>query len=71
MDYTSSDLLDKIVNGEHTQAKEIFTSIMGDKVLSELGAKKIELASTLIPSQEKSQSEIAFDKAKEIQNDNE
>ena len=40
MDYTSSDLLDKIANGEHTQAKDVFSALMNDRVLSELGAKK-------------------------------
>ena len=66
MDYTSSDLLDKIANGEHTKGKEVFNALMNDRVLSELGAKKVEIARSLLPSSEIPHSEIVFDKAKDI-----
>ena len=39
---------------------------MGDRVIAELGAKKIEMARTLLPSSEKPSQEIAVDKAKEL-----
>jgi len=71
MDYTSSDLLDKIANGEHTQAKDVFSALMNDRVLSELGAKKMEIAASLLPSSEQPQSEIVLDKAKEISQEDE
>jgi len=71
MDYTSSDLLDKIANGEHTQAKDVFSALMNDRVLSELGAKKMEIAASLLPSSETPQSEIVLDKAKEISQEDE
>ena len=71
MDYTSSDLLDKIVDGEHTQAKDVFSALMNDRVLSELGAKRVEVAASLLPSAEKPQSEIVLDKAKEISQEGE
>ena len=71
MDYTSSDLLDKIVDGEHTQAKDVFSALMNDRVLSELGAKRVEVAASLLPSSEKPHSEIVLDKAKEISQEDE
>ena len=71
MDYTSSDLSDKIANGEHTQAKDVFSALMNDRVLSELGAKKMEIAASLLPSSEQPQSEIVLDKAKEISQEDE
>ncbi len=66
MDYTSSDLLNKIYDGEHTKGKEVFNALMNDKVLSELGAKKVEIARSLLPSSEIPHSEIVFDKTKDI-----
>ena len=66
MDYTSSDLLNKINDGEHTKGKEVFNALMNDKVLSELGAKKVEIARSLLPSSEVPHSEIVLDKAKDI-----
>jgi len=66
-EYSASDLMDKIMTGQHTGAKEVFNSIMNDRVLSELGAKKTELAQGLLPSLEKAQSEIAMDKIKDLQ----
>jgi len=66
MDYTSSDLLDKITNGEHIKGKDVFNALMNDRVLSELGAKKVEIARSLLPSSEIPHSEIVLDKAKDI-----
>ena len=66
MDYTSSDLLNKINDGEHIKGKEVFNALMNDRVLSELGAKKVEIARSLLPSSEIPHSEIVFDKAKDI-----
>tara|TARA_Y100000004_G_scaffold196545_1_gene266887 strand:+ start:1177 stop:1404 length:228 start_codon:yes stop_codon:yes gene_type:complete len=66
MDYNTSDLLDKVMDGDHLGAKDIFKNIMGDRVIAELGAKKIEMARTLLPSSEKPSQEIAVDKAKEL-----
>ena len=66
-EYSASDLMDKIMTGQHTGEKEVFNSIMNDRVLSELGAKKTELAQGLLPSLEKAQSEIAMDKIKDLQ----
>jgi hypothetical protein len=39
---------------------------MNDRVLSELGAKKVEIARSLLPSSEVPHSEIVLDKAKDI-----
>ena len=39
---------------------------MNDRVLSELGAKKVEIARSLLPSSEIPHSEIVLDKAKDI-----
>ena len=39
---------------------------MNDRVLSELGAKKVEIARSLLPSSEIPHSEVVFDKAKDI-----
>ena len=66
MDYTSSDLLNKINDGEHIKGKEVFNALMNDRVLSELGAKKVEIARSLLPSSEIPHSEIVLDKAKDI-----
>jgi hypothetical protein len=66
MDYSSSDLLNKISDGDHTQAKDVFSALMNDRVLSELGAKKVEIARSLLPSSETPHSEVVFDKAKDI-----
>jgi hypothetical protein len=69
MDYTSSDLLNKINDGEHIKGKEVFNALMNDRVLSELGAKKVEIARSLLPSSEIPHSEIVLDKAKDISQD--
>ena len=66
MDYSSNDLLNKISDGDHTQAKAVFSALMNDRVLSELAAKKIEIARNLLPSSEIPHSEVVFDKAKDI-----
>jgi hypothetical protein len=66
MDYTSSDLLNKINDGEHIKGKDVFSALMNDRVLSELGAKKVEIARSLLPSSEVPHSEIVLDKAKDI-----
>lgn len=67
MDYTSNDLLDKIINGDYTNGREVFSQIMNDKILSELGAKKIEIAKTLLPSTtDQEQSQSVFDKIKNM-----
>ena len=66
MDYTSSDLLNKINDGEHIKGKEVFNALMNDRVLSELGAKKVEIARSLLPSSEIPHSEIVLDKAKDF-----
>jgi len=67
MDYNTSDLLTKIVDGEHNSAKEVFNQLMNDKILSEIGAKKIEIAKTMLPNPEISQSEIVMNKVKEME----
>jgi hypothetical protein len=66
MDYTSNDLLNKINDGEHIKGKDVFNALMNDRVLSELGAKKVEIARSLLPSSEIPHSEIVLDKAKDI-----
>jgi len=67
MDYTSNDLLDKIVNGDYTNGREVFSQIMNDKILSELGAKKVEIAKSLLPSTtDQEQSQTVYDKIKNM-----
>ena len=65
-DYESTDLVDKILAGDHNDAREIFNTMLNDRILSELEAKRVEIASTFLPSDERSQSEIVQDKANQI-----
>ena len=65
-DYESTDLVDKILAGDHNDAREIFNTMLNDRILSELEAKRVELASGMLPSDERSQSEIVQDKATQI-----
>ena len=65
-DYESTDLVDKILAGDHNDAREIFNTMLNDRILSELEAKRVELASGMLPSDERSQSEIVQDKATQM-----
>ena len=65
-EYESTDLVDKILAGDHNDAREIFNTMLNDRILSELEAKRVELASGMLPSDERSQSEIVQDKATQI-----
>lgn len=67
MDYNTSDLVDKIMDGQHTGAKEVFRTMMNDKIISEIGAKKVEMAQDLLPSLDKEQSEVVIDKIRDFQ----
>jgi len=70
MDYTSNDLLDKIVSGDYTNGKNVFSQLMNDKILSEIGARKIETAKTLLPSvTSDEQSQAVLDKIKDMRGD--
>lgn len=69
MDYTSNDLLDKISQGDYTNGKNIFSQLMNDKILSEIGARKIEVAKSFLPTvNDDEQSQIVLDKIKDMRN---
>jgi len=71
MDYTSNDLLDKISQGDYTNGKNIFSQLMNDKILSELGARKMEIAKSLLPSlTDNEQSQKVIDKIKNMKDEN-
>ena len=71
MDYTSNDLLDKISQGDYTNGKNIFSQLMNDKILSELGARKMEIAKSLLPSlTNNEQSQKVIDKIKNMKDEN-
>ena len=65
-DYESTDLVDKILAGDHNDAREIFNTMLNDRILSELEAKRVEIATGILPSDERSQSDIVQDKATQI-----
>ena len=65
-DYESTDLVDKILAGDHNAAREIFNTMLNDRILSELEAKRVEIATGILPSDERSQSDIVQDKATQI-----
>jgi len=67
MDYTSNDLINKINAGDYTNGREIFSKLMNDKILSEIGARKIEIAKTMLPTDsDQNQSQVVFDKIKNM-----
>jgi len=71
MDYTSNDLLDKISQGDYTNGKNIFSQLMNDKILSELGARKMEIAKSLLPSlTDNEQSQKVINKIKNMKDEN-
>ncbi len=64
--YESSDLVDKIMSGEHNDAREVFNTMLNDRILSELEAKRVELATSILPSDDREQNDIARDKATQL-----
>ena len=52
--------------GDHNDAREIFNTMLNDRILSELEAKRVEIATGILPSDERSQSDIVQDKATQI-----
>ena len=64
--YESSDLVDKIMSGEHNDAREVFNTMLNDRILSELEAKRVELAASILPSDDREQNGIVRDKATQL-----
>ena len=64
--YESSDLVDKIMSGEHNDAREVFNTMLNDRILSELEAKRVELAASILPSDDREQNDIVRDKATQL-----
>jgi len=65
-DYESNDLVGKILAGDHNDAREIFNTMLNDRILSELEAKRVEIATGILPTDDRSQSDIVQDKATQI-----
>ena len=65
-DYESNDLVDKILASDHNDAREIFNTMLNDRILSELEAKRVEIATGILPTDDRSQSDIVQDKATQI-----
>ena len=63
----TQDFVDKIMSGEHKQAKDMFNDMMNDSLLQELEAKRVEIASSMLPQDERTPQELAFSKAHDIQ----
>tara|TARA_Y200000002_G_C22527201_1_gene598190 strand:- start:204 stop:464 length:261 start_codon:yes stop_codon:yes gene_type:complete len=63
----TQDFVDKIMSGEHNNARDIFTDMMNDRLLQELEAKRVEVASDMLPQDERTPQELAFSKAHDIQ----
>ena len=67
MSEQTQELVDKIMSGEHNNAREIFNTELNDRLLQELEAKRVEIASSMLPSDERTPQELAFSKAHDIQ----
>ena len=67
MSEQTQDLVDKIMSGEHNNARDLFNNVMSDRLLQELEAKRVEVASDMLPSDERTPQELAFSKAHDIQ----
>ena len=67
MSEQTQDLVDKIMSGEHNNARDIFNSAMNDRLLQELEAKRVEVASSMLPQDERTPQDMAFSKAHDIQ----
>ena len=67
MSEQTQELVDKIMSGEHNNAREIFNTELNDRLLQELEAKRVEIASNMLPSDERTPQELAFSKAHDIQ----
>ncbi len=63
----TQEFVDKIMSGEHKQAKDMFNDMMNDSLLQELEAKRVEIASSMLPQDERTPQELAFSKAHDIQ----
>jgi hypothetical protein len=67
MSEQSQELVDKIMSGEHNNARDLFNNAMNDRLLQELEAKRVEIASSMLPQDERTPQELAFSKAHDIQ----
>ena len=67
MSEQTQELVDKIMSGEHNSARESFNTELNDRLLQELEAKRVEIASSMLPSDERTPQELAFSKAHDIQ----
>ena len=67
MSEKTQEFVDKIMSGEHKQAKDMFNDMMNDSLLQELEAKRVEIASNMLPQDERTPQELAFSKAHDIQ----
>jgi DNA-binding protein len=67
MSEQAQELVDKIMSGEHNNARDLFNNVMSDRLLQELEAKRVEVASDMLPSDERTPQELAFSKAHDIQ----
>ena len=67
MSEKTQEFVDKIMSGEHKQAKDMFNDMMNDSLLQELEAKRVEIASSMLPQDERTPQELAFSKAHDIQ----
>ena len=63
----TQEFVDKIMSGEHNNARDIFNDILNDRLLQELEAKRVEVASNMLPQDERTPQELAFSKAHDIQ----
>ena len=64
--YESIDLVDKILSSDHNDARDVFNSMLNDRILSELEAKRVELAANILPTDERQQNDVVRDKATQI-----
>ena len=63
----TQEFVDKIMSGENNNARDIFNDILNDRLLQELEAKRVEVASSMLPQDERTPQELAFSKAHDIQ----
>ena len=56
----TQEFVDKIMSGEHNNARDILTDILNDRLLQELEAKRVEVASSMLPQDERTSQELGF-----------
>ena len=63
----SKEMIDALANGDNLSAENEFKAAISQKVGDSLERKRVEVASSMLPQDERTPQELAFSKAHDIQ----